>query len=48
MKILNNKNKNFDKILDTFLSQKKAKFQINSVSVSKIINDVKKKVIKHY
>ena len=43
MKILNNKNKNFDKILDTFLSQKKAKFQINSVSVSKIINDVKKK-----
>ena len=42
MKILNNKNKNFDKILDTFLSQKKAKFQINSVSVSKIINDVKK------
>ena len=43
MKILNNKNKNFDKILDTFLSQRKAKFQINSVSVSKIINDVKKK-----
>ena len=42
MKILNNKNKNFDKILDTFLSQRKAKFQINSVSVSKIINDVKK------
>ena len=42
MKTLNNKNKNFDKILDTFLSQRKAKFQINSVSVSKIINDVKK------
>ncbi len=42
MKILNNKNKNFDKILETFLSQRKAKFQINSVSVSKIINDVKK------
>ena len=42
MKILNNKNKNFDKILDTFLSQRKEKFQINSVSVSKIINDVKK------
>ena len=42
MKILNNKNKNFDKILDTFLSQRKAQFQINSVSVSKIINDVKK------
>jgi len=42
MKILNDKNKNFDKILDTFLSQRKAKFQINSVSVSKIINDVKK------
>ena len=42
MKILNNKNKNFDKILDTFLSQRKVKFQINSVSVSKIINDVKK------
>ena len=42
MKILNNKNKNFDKVLETFLSQRKAKFQINSVSVSKIINDVKK------
>ena len=42
MKILNNKKRNFDKILDTFLSQRKAKFQINSVSVSKIINDVKK------
>ena len=42
MKILNNKNKNFDKILETFLSRRKAKFQINSVSVSKIINDVKK------
>ena len=42
MKILNNKNKNFDKVLETCLSQRKAKFQINSVSVSKIINDVKK------
>ncbi|MDC2997607.1 histidinol dehydrogenase [Candidatus Pelagibacter sp.] len=42
MKILNNKNKNFDKILETFLNKRKAKFQINSVSVSKIINDVKK------
>ncbi len=42
MKILSNKNKNFDKILETFLSRRKAKFQINSVSVSKIINDVKK------
>jgi len=42
MKILNNKNRNFDKILDTYLSQRKAKFQVNSISVSKIINDVKK------
>ena len=42
MKILNNKNRNFDKILNTYLSQRKAKFQVNSISVSKIINDVKK------
>ena len=42
MKILNNKNRNFDKILDTYLSQRKTKFQVNSISVSKIINDVKK------
>mgnify|MGYP001206165739 FL=1 len=42
MKILNNKTRNFDKTLDTFLSQRKAKFQINSIPVSKIINDVKK------
>ncbi len=42
MKILDNKNRNFDKILDNVLSQRKSKFQINSIFVSKIINDVKK------
>ena len=42
MKILSNKTRNFNKILDNCLSQRKAKFQVNSISVSKIINDVKK------
>ena len=42
MKILSNKTRNFNKILDNCLSERKAKFQVNSISVSKIINDVKK------
>ncbi len=42
MRILNSKNKNFDKLLDIFLLKRKKRFQSNSVSVTKIINDVKK------
>ena len=42
MKILNSNSKNFGKILDSLLSQRKRKVQSNSVSVTSIINDVKK------
>ena len=42
IKILDSKNKNFDKILDALLSKRKNKVQLNSVSVIKIIKDVKK------
>ena len=42
MKILNSKNKNFDKLLDILLSKRKKKLKSSSVSVTKIINDVKK------
>ena len=48
MKILNTKNKNFDKILDSLLLKRKKKFQSNSVSVINIIKDVKKMEIKLY
>ena len=42
MKILNSKSKNFDKLLDNLLSKRKQKLKASSVSVTKIINDVKK------
>ena len=42
MKILNSKLRNFDKKLDDLLLRRKTKVQMNSVSVIKIINDVKK------
>ncbi len=42
MKIINSKSKDFEKILDKLLLQRKKKVQSNSVSVSSIINDVKK------
>ena len=42
MKILNYKSKNFDKLLDNLLLKRKTKLQSNSVSVIKIIQDVKK------
>ena len=42
MKILNSKLINFDKKLDNLLSRRKTKVQTSSVSVVKIINDVKK------
>ena len=42
MKIINSKIRNFDKILDNLLLQRKKKIQSNSVSVTKIIKDVKK------
>ena len=43
MKFLSDNNKNFDKILDRLLLQRKKKIQTTSVSVSNIIKDVKKK-----
>jgi len=42
MKILNSKSKNFDKLLDNLLLQRKNKIQSDSVSVTNIIKDVKK------
>ena len=42
MKILNYKSKNFDKLLYNLLLKRKKKLQSNSVSVIKIIQDVKK------
>ena len=42
MKILNYKSKNFDKLLDNLLLKRKKKLQSNTVSVIKIIQDVKK------
>ena len=42
MKILNSNSKNFDKVLDALLLQRKNKVQSNSVSVVGIIKDVKK------
>ena len=43
MKILYSNKKNFDKSLDNLLLQRKKKIQSNSVSVTNIIKDVKKK-----
>ena len=43
MKILNSKSKNFDKLLENLLLQRKKKIQSDSVSVTNIIRDVKKK-----
>ena len=42
MKILNSKSKNFDKLLENQLLQRKKKIQSDSVSVTNIIKDVKK------
>ena len=42
MKILNSKRKNFDKLLENLLLQRKKKIQSDSVSVTNIIKDVKK------
>ena len=42
MKILNNNSKNFDKILDKLLEQRRNKVKFSSVSVINIIKDVKK------
>ena len=42
IKILDSKIKNFDATLDELLSKRKNKVQLNSVSVTKIIKDVKK------
>ena len=42
MKILNSKSKNFDKLLENLLLQRKKKIQSDSVTVTNIIKDVKK------
>ena len=42
MKILDSNNKNFDESLNTLLSQRKKKIDSSSISVSSIIQDVKK------
>ena len=42
IRILDGKLKKFDVILDKLLLQRKNKFKLNSDSVIKIINDVKK------
>ena len=42
IKILDSKIKNFDATLDKLLSKRKNKVQLNSVSVAKIIKDIKK------
>ncbi len=42
MKILNSKSKNFDKLLEYLLLQRKKKIQSDSVTVTNIIKDVKK------
>jgi histidinol dehydrogenase len=42
MKILDSNNRNFNKTLDSLLLQRKKKVQSNSVSVTSIINDIKK------
>ena len=42
MKILNSKQRNFEKKLDHLLLRRKTQAQMNSVSIKKIINDIKK------
>ena len=42
MKVLDNSKKNFDKLLDNLLMQRKRKVQSSFVSVTNIIKDVKK------
>ena len=42
IKTLDSKSKNFDITLDKLLSKRKNKIQLNSVSVTKIIKDVRK------
>ena len=48
VKILSSNNKNFVRELDKLLSRRKKKVQSSSVSVTNIINDVKKMEIKLY
>ncbi len=48
MKILNSTNKNFSNSLNKLLSLRKKKVQSSSISVTSIVRDVKKMVIKLY
>ena len=41
IKILDSKKKNFDTTLDKLLTKRKVKVQLDSISIIKIINDVK-------
>ena len=41
IKILDSKTKNFDTTLDKLLTKRKVKVQLDSISIIKIINDVK-------
>ena len=43
IKVLDYKIKNFDTVLDKFLSKRKNQVNLSSISVTKIIKDVKKK-----
>ena len=42
IKILDSKKKNFDIVLDRLLSKRRNKIKLSSVSVTKMIQDVKK------
>ena len=42
MKILNSNNKSFDKVLENILIKRKYKIKSSLISVTSIINDVKK------
>ena len=48
MKILNTKSKNFEKKLDSLLLKRKKRIHSNSISVTRIIKDVKKMGTKLY
>ena len=47
LKILNSNNRNFDRELERLLSNRKNKVKSSSVSVTRIIEDVKEKLKSH-
>ena len=48
MRVISTNNKNFNNKLENLLDKRKKKLKSNLSSVSKIIQDVKKMVIKRY